>query len=556
MRKISGTHYTPKVLADFVSSRIVAEWSKNAGGGRVRVLDPAVGDGELLDSILIALRDYEVAAEVFGFDTDPQALSAARQRLVAAHPGQRFFLEHGDFLAFSLQCPGQGQLLDPASLSGGRFDIVISNPPYVRTQVMGKDKSRALAHDFGLTGRIDLCQVFLQAMAKVLDPGGIAGVIVSNRFMTTKTGGCVRRSILENFHVAQVWDLGDTRLFQAAVLPSILIMKKRNGGKEKGPTRFTAIYSRAAGKANDTAANAVQALSKAGIVEMTGGGLFQVRHGVLEHGGTAAGVWRLEDGKTRRWLSAVREHSFAAFKDLGRIRVGVKTCADRVFIRSDWDTFGESEKPELLFRLTTHHVARRYRPLGPGRYRILYPHASQDGRRVAVDLERYPRAFAYLSQHRRQLENRRYVLNAGRLWYELWVPQEPDLWNHPKLVFWDIARQPMFWMDLEGTIVNGDCYWLPADNDGGCELLWLALGVANSTFIAEYYDLRFANRLYAGRRRFIKQYVEEFPLPDPQGAEGKRIGEMAKAVFVLKDRADTSELERELDCLVRKAFGV
>jgi adenine-specific DNA-methyltransferase len=544
-RKLSGAYYTPRILADFVSSKILSEWRRKVGAARVRLLDPAVGDGELLDSILTGLRGDPAEVEVFGFDTDPRALEAAGRRLRASHPGYRCVLENADFLALGAKAGGAGP-----------FDIVIANPPYVRTQALGSEKSKKLAHDFGLAGRIDLCQAFLQAIARVLAPGGIAGVIVSNRFMTTRAGGCLRRGILESFHVAQVWDLGDTRLFEASVLPSILIMERRYGPGRDGPARFTTIYSRNEGRAAYTAANAVQALGKTGAVRIAGRGLFYVRHGLLDHGGTAAGIWRLEDGKARRWLAAVRAHSFAAFKDLGRIRVGVKSCADRIFIRSDWDSFPEGERPELLFRLTTHHVARRFRPLPWSGHRILYPYVSLDGRRAAVDLEAYPRAQAYLSRHRGQLEGREYLLKAGRRWYELWVPQEPRLWSRPKLVCWDIASRPMFWMDLEGTIVNGDCYWLAGEGESACQLLWLALGVANSSFIAEYYDLRFANRLYAGRRRFIKQYVEEFPLPDPQSAEAKRIAATARAVFDLKDRSDTSEIEAELDRLVRKAFGV
>jgi len=544
-RKLCGAFYTPRILADFVSSKILAEWGGMGSAARVRLLDPAVGDGELLDSMLTALRDYPAAIDVFGFDTDCRALEAAGQRLRAAHPGCRCLLENADFLALGAKAGGVGP-----------FDIVIANPPYVRTQAMGSERSKRLARDFGLAGRIDLCQAFLKAIGQVLAPGGVAGVIVSNRFMSTKTGACVRRSILEDFHVAQVWDLGDTRLFEASVLPSILIMRSKAGQGREGLARFTTIYSRNEGQAAATVANAVEAVSKTGIVRIAGRGLFHVKHGLLDHGQEADGVWRLEDGRARRWLAAVRGHSFASFKDLGRIRVGVKSCADRVFIRSDWHTFPEGERPELLHRLTTHHVARRFRPKGSSGHRILYPHESRDGRRAAVDLDSYPRALAYLSRHRGQLERREYLLKAGRRWYELWVPQEPQLWSRPKLVFWDIARQPVFWMDLEGTIVNGDCYWLAGDGESACELLWLALGVANSTFIAEYYDLRFANRLYAGRRRFIKQYVEEFPLPDPQGAEAKRIAETARAVFDLKDRVDTAGIEADLDRLVRRAFGV
>ena len=85
-------------------------------------------------------------------------------------------------------------------------------------------------------------------------------------------------------------------------------------------------------------------------------------------------------------------------------------------------------------------------------------------------------------------------------------------------------------MDLDGTIVNGDCYWLAATDDKTTVLLWLALAVGNSSFIEAFYDRRFNNKLYAGRRRFITQYVEHFPIPGSVPSRIERvnlIGEIA-----------------------------
>jgi len=42
----------------------------------------------------------------------------------------------------------------------------------------------------------------------------------------------------------------------------------------------------------------------------------------------------------------------------------------------------------------------------------------------------------------------------------------------------DISDEPCFWLDLEGSVVNGDCYWMVAQ-DGKDDLLWLAAGVGN-----------------------------------------------------------------------------
>lgn len=86
-------------------------------------------------------------------------------------------------------------------------------------------------------------------------------------------------------------------------------------------------------------------------------------------------------------------------------------------------------------------------------------------------------------------------------------------------------------------------------------MLWLAAAVGNSTFIQHYYDCRFANRLYAGRRRFMTQYVTEFPLPAPDAVPGRALIALARRIYDALPHGPTAALERELDRQVWRAFG-
>ena len=87
-------------------------------------------------------------------------------------------------------------------------------------------------------------------------------------------------------------------------------------------------------------------------------------------------------------------------------------------------------------------------------------------------------------------------------------------------------------------------------------MLWLALAVANSKFIEEFYDNSFNNKLYSGRRRFITQYVEKFPLPDPETKIAKEIIEITKSIYQLSVEDDFQESEDKLNKLVYSAFGL
>jgi adenine-specific DNA-methyltransferase len=84
----------------------------------------------------------------------------------------------------------------------------------------------------------------------------------------------------------------------------------------------------------------------------------------------------------------------------------------------------------------------------------------------------------------------------------------------------------------------------------------LMMAIANSALGRDYYDSVCGNKLYAGRRRYITQYVERFPIPDPTQPV---VGEIVEAVQVLIDCSlpgRVLEPEEELNRLVRRSFGL
>lgn len=548
--KVNGVHYTPPELAGFLASvtaQALGKWRST-----LHVLDPACGDGGLLSAIVRAVP-ARLRRRVFvsGYETDPAALHEAERGLSHSGAGG-VSLQERDFLSV--------EGVESAETIGRRFDVVIANPPYVRTQVLGAKRSQVLAERFGLSGRVDLYQAFTQAMANVLKPGGVLGLLTSNRFLTVKSGACLRELLGREFALEAIYDLGDTRLFSAAVLPVIVVAKK-----QRSETSCSCLFDRVYEQRNQSAAGelpstyssileAVQDRTCAGLVK-TPNGTYSVERGVLCRTGQEA--WTLSTPNVEAWLQKVSAHRQCAFANLAKIRVGIKTTADEVFLRDDWEHLPDDRRPEreLLRPLLTHHEADRwFANLDRKRKQVLYPHRIQDGRRRSIDLEDYPRAGAYLKHHETRLRSRKYVIDSGRKWYEIWVPQNPDDWRKDKLVYPDISEFPRFFLDTTGAIVNGDCYWITLHEGVTSDWLLLMLAVANSSFITRYYDTVYHNKLYAGRRRFMTQYVGGFPLPALESPCSKKIVRLVShLVRAGKVREGT---EKKIDCLVWRAFGL
>jgi len=560
--KANGAHYTPPGLATFLAD--VTSRHVNWGKGEITILDPACGDGNLLSAISKAAPPaVRQRLRLVGYETDPTAAEKASVHLRDIAVSE-VDIRIGDFLEMVSEIhPLAGRsLFAPVPAAIEQYDVVISNPPYVRTQVLGAAKAQQLADRFALTGRVDLYYAFIKAMSSVLKPGGVLGLLTSNRFMFVQSGATVRELLRKDFSLRDLYDLGDTKLFTAAVLPAIVVAVRQHTPSQEACS-FTRVYEIRNG--NGSAKPAL--FTSTSILDIlrdrhegdvfTAEGHFRVERGELDATTEMAAPWSLSSSSTRAWLSAIHKRRATTFGSVAQVRVGIKTTADTVFIRDDWDSLPERirPEPELLRPLITHHVAARWQPLEPNKRKVLYPYEEgPGGERRTVDLARFPRALAYLEEHRERLESRRYVIEAGRQWFEIWVPQQPRDWAMPKVVYPDISEKPRFFLDRTGAVVNGDCYWMTLHPGVAEEYLLVLLAVANSTLVTAYYDTVFHNKLYAGRRRFMTQYVREFPLPDIRCSEARRIVSILSDMP--RDRSALDEATSELDSLVWASFGL
>lgn len=121
----------------------------------MRVLDMCTGSG----CILISLACYKNEIEGVGIDLSAEALAVARKNagtLFAGHSGQLTFIK--------------GDLFDALSESE-LFDVIVSNPPYIRSDVIETLETEVKEHDphMALDGGVSGLDFYEQITAKAPD---------------------------------------------------------------------------------------------------------------------------------------------------------------------------------------------------------------------------------------------------------------------------------------------------------------------------------------------------------------------------------------------------
>lgn len=535
--KENGIVYTPKSMAKYLAKEMV-KYKADKDSNTIKILDPAIGKGELTIALVETIGLAYSKIEVVGYETDARICEETSAELLHLFPGIKLSIKNENFLTAV------------ENHTTGLFDYVIANPPYIRTQIMGSDKAQKISSKLGLSGRVDIYYAFIVCTKSVLKEHGVAGYITSNKFLTIKSGLSVRDYIIDNYKIHRITDLGDTKLFSAAVLPCIMVFSKGKT-QDKSKVSFTSVYQTDTDEVDGRIQDVFDAIYESGCYQIPDGRKYIYRQGVMQSVEKGS-LWNIQSAESQDWLFSVEQNTWQRFSDIGKIRVGIKTTADNVFIGNDWN--GEKSDIELLRPLITHRNAGQILPNNSDLWKVLYTHTSENGRKKAFDIDKYPKSKEYLLQHYTQLSNRKYVIQAKRNWYEIWVPQNPESWKHRKIVFRDISEHPQFWLDTSGAIVNGDCYWIEIQDYVIEDVVYLALAIANSRFIEKYYDVKFNTKLYSGKRRFMSQYVEQFPIPLYTTKLAQEAIWIVKQIIAEENEAVILGYKEKLNCIVDKIF--
>ncbi len=553
--KETGATFTPPELAMFLADKLLSYTAKRNN----IILDPACGDGALLLAIATVFRGNSQKFELIGYDSNDEYLELAKDRLAENFFNQNVNLSQKDFLEIVDIKPSQISFFDQTENQINEFaDIIIANPPYVRTQILGAEHAQNLAQKYNLKGRVDLYYPFLIAMTHALKENGLLGVITSNRYLSTKSGASIRHFLKTHYAILEIIDLGDTKLFDAAVLPAIFIGKKKRNFQNSSP-QFIKIYE----NLNSSNQLAGKSDSIFNLLNSSSDGNYKIKEkqylkssGILNFGNKAEDLWTMLSKEEATWVSEIQKNSKYKISDHFKVRVGIKTTADKVFISDNWDALGDKKPEDILLKdLISQENIEQWGLNVEKQQKVLYPYFVQNNQKKVINISDYPKAFQYFKSHEEKLKSRKYLIDSGRKWFEIWVPQNPAFWNLPKVIFPDISPLPRFHFDNSGKIVNGNCYWIVAEHESDIDLLLLIQGVGNSKLMTKYHDLVFNNKLYSGRRRYFSQYIENYPLPNLKAAHSQRIIELVKilnnGVTNLKE-----SIIQELEETVARAFNV
>lgn len=133
----------------------------------IRVIDLCTGSG----CIACALATEHPNMEVLALDIAPKALALAQRNVEAQGVADRVSVRESDLLAAAIADPD----------NKGSFDVIVSNPPYIPSQVVDtlaaevNDYEPRLALDGGTDG-LELFRRFIGDACELLKPSGVLAV--------------------------------------------------------------------------------------------------------------------------------------------------------------------------------------------------------------------------------------------------------------------------------------------------------------------------------------------------------------------------------------------
>jgi len=207
--KLRGGVYTPRYLADFITSWVV-EYADT-------ILEPSCGDGAFLESLMSTNRDFR---KVVGIEIDDIEVEKAK---IAVGDFENYQILHMDFFDYSIE---------------EKFDAVLGNPPYIRYQYLS-DEDQEFASNFfssmglNFTKHTNAWVTFLIKSIAQLNPNGRLGMVIPAELLNVIHAGAAREYLLKECSKILILDTDDLLFDDILQRTVVLAVQKKNSIDEK-----------------------------------------------------------------------------------------------------------------------------------------------------------------------------------------------------------------------------------------------------------------------------------------------------------------------------------
>jgi adenine-specific DNA-methyltransferase len=506
---------------------------------------------------------------IFGVDLDHQAVEVAQLSLylklleeesaVTAHAYQLSFhetllpslgnnIQNGnslvstDILAGDLfsdeeqrLCPLSFAEAFPDANKDGGFDAVVGNPPYIRMEAFKSLKEYLASHYHVHEERADIYSYMLERALQLLKPGGILGMIVSNKFMKAKYGKPLRELFAEKADLTDYVDLAGANVFQGATVRTVVLVAGRSEGQRARHVRYVPVPSK-----DEITRLAAGTLSLQELQGKTGT--------ELAARSFASEGWRIVD----QGGSELLERLAKDFQPLAAVLgveplFGLKTGLNKAFI-IDEATKDEITRKDKASRAVIKPILkgrdiRRY-AIRWGQQYVIYLHPQKN-------IADYPAIKAHLTRFRSQLAARA----SSQEWYELQQPAVGLLAVNlqPKIIYPIMADECRFSLDTSGYLINDKAFVLPTADVA-------VLAILNSRLVWYYFSAVCA-ALEGENAKFVEfraQFVRLLPMPDlsANAEQATQLRHLGDQMLDICGKLETAHTERQREYLTRRRTEV
>ncbi|MFX0052262.1 MAG: Eco57I restriction-modification methylase domain-containing protein, partial [Candidatus Hermodarchaeota archaeon] len=220
LQRAKGQYFTPESLVKSFLNRILVYYRNiNYNSRKVKVLDPAVGEGIFLEKLIPLIRPYIGSADFYGVDIDSKAVKKAEKKLIPLIESKTYNImlkARNFFLEF------------PSKKYKNKFDLIIGNPPHAARY--SKKEWKTIQNEIlsieNPKLRLESSVYFVLSSFNLLRKGGLLGFILPKPIIYSKRWTEFRKLLLHRNNLLEVLDLGNQFSGQLQEQIGVIVQKK------------------------------------------------------------------------------------------------------------------------------------------------------------------------------------------------------------------------------------------------------------------------------------------------------------------------------------------